>query len=81
MFSDRQLAVDFVPAETRQAAATGVAVQGVLVRGKGTRQHVRAAFEFARCAREDCPCDASFNGLEGECCSFSCRDGEACESN
>ena len=36
---------------------------------------------WAPCTREDCPCTASWNGLEGEYCCLTCRDGEACAHN
>ena len=33
---------------------------------------------IAPCAREDCPCPASYNGRWGEYCCITCRDGQAC---
>ena len=35
---------------------------------------------FARCARAGCPCPASWNGIDGQYCSFTCRDGTPCAS-
>ena len=36
------------------------------------------AFNFARCARADCPCPASYSGLPDEYCSQRCRLGTPC---
>jgi len=33
------------------------------------------------CAREDCPCKASWNGICGEFCCLTCRGGQACPRN
>ena len=35
---------------------------------------------WARCARVDCPCPASFDGLPGRHCSLSCHQGTPCSS-
>ena len=34
---------------------------------------------FARCARDGCPCEASFNGLAGEYCCLMCRGSDSAE--
>jgi len=36
---------------------------------------------YAACARAECPCIASHDGIEGHFCCISCRDGKACGGN
>jgi hypothetical protein len=73
-FSLRESAVSFVEAATRKAAEASAAtasagpVQGVPV-------------TWFKCVRDDCPCEASYNGQADEFCCFTCRQGDPCEAN
>ena len=40
-----------------------------------------APFGFARCARDECRCSASFDGEPGNFCCITCRDGVPCDGD
>ena len=40
-----------------------------------------APFGFARCARAECRCSASFDGQPGNFCCITCRDGVPCDGD
>ena len=54
---------------------------GVALAGGGVPApagHPAGGPTFARCARPGCPCPASWNGLAGQFCGFTCRNGTPC---